>query len=43
MDNRLGSETNGDSKCLTCSSLDTKVLNIVIILHFQTKIINRRK
>ncbi|XP_003241236.1 centrosomal protein of 97 kDa [Acyrthosiphon pisum] len=25
MDNRLGSENNGDSKCLTCSSLDTKV------------------
>lgn len=35
MDNKLGSENNGNSKCLTCSSLDTKVINVVIILHFK--------
>lgn len=36
MDNRIGSENNGKSECLACSSLDTKVLifnwfNVAII------------
>jgi len=28
MDNRINDDNNGDSKCLRCSSLDTKVIEI---------------
>lgn len=28
MDNRISSDNNGDFKCLTCSSLSTKVIDV---------------
>lgn len=32
MDNRISSDNNGDSKCLACSSLTTKVIDLTSLI-----------
>lgn len=34
MDNRINDDNNGDSKCLRCSSLDIKVIEVTQFICF---------